>query len=83
MIRIADVSEPTIFTTGAFLRPMKVKDIEGKDFWVWIVDRFEDDSFYDGETYNPIKSANSLGELLADSTAKMLTNDGQRQSRKR
>ncbi|MDR3286464.1 MAG: hypothetical protein LBT27_03370 [Prevotellaceae bacterium] len=72
MIHIADISEPTIFTTGAFLRPMKVKDIEGKDFWIWTVARFEDDSFYDGEVYNPVEVANSLEKLLFDTTAEIL-----------
>jgi hypothetical protein len=71
MIRIANVSEPTIFTTGAFLRPMQVKDVEGKVFWIWSVAGFEDDSFYDGKIYNPVAVANSLDELLVDTTAEI------------
>jgi hypothetical protein len=59
-----DKSEPTIFTTGAFLRPMKVKDVDGNDLWVWCVTEFVDDNFNDsGNIYNPREVA-STKELL-------------------
>jgi hypothetical protein len=63
-------NEPQIFTTGAFLNPMKVIDSEGKEIWVWYVSEFIDDSFNeDGEIYNPNETAGSLEELLIDTTA--------------
>ncbi|MDR1837015.1 MAG: hypothetical protein LBQ89_05085 [Treponema sp.] len=55
-----------IFTTGAFLRPMKVKDDDSKEYWVWTVSEFVDDSFKDGEVYNPKETARNLGGLLAE-----------------
>ncbi|MDR0793722.1 MAG: hypothetical protein LBE82_10470 [Chitinophagaceae bacterium] len=61
-------NNPQIFTTGAFLQPMKVTDSEGKEIWVWAVEKFEDSSFYDGEEYNPKEVAESLDELLIDTT---------------
>jgi hypothetical protein len=57
-----------IFTTGAFLQPIQIKDANGNDFWVWTVERFEDSSFYDGQEYNPVEIASSLEELLNDTT---------------
>lgn len=57
---------PSIFTTGAFLKPMKVTDSEGKEIWVWHVSEFMDDSFLDGKTYNPQETANSKKELIEE-----------------
>ena len=68
MIYFAGTYNKKIFTTGAFLRPMKVKDVNGNDFWVWVVEKFEDNNFYDGEEYNPVEVASSLEELLIDTT---------------
>jgi hypothetical protein len=59
-------NEPTIFTTGAFLKPMKVFDSSGKEIWVWYVSEFIDDSFLDGEIYNPQETANSNDELVKE-----------------
>ena len=33
-------NESIIYTTGAFLKPMKVTDSEGKEIWVWYVSEF-------------------------------------------
>ena len=60
-------NEPIIYTTGAFLKPMKVTDSEGKEQWVWYVSEFVEDSFLQGEIYNPKEFANSKDELLIDS----------------
>ncbi len=57
-------NEPVIYTTGAFLKPMKVTGSSGKEIWVWHVSEFNEDSFKDGETYNPKEFANSKEELL-------------------
>jgi len=64
MIYFAETHNKKIFTTGAFLQPMKVKDVNGNDFWIWAVEKFENSSFYDGDEYNPSEVAGSLEELL-------------------
>ena len=64
MIYFAETHNKKIFTTGAFLQPMKVKDVNGNDFWIWAVEKFEDSSFCNGEKYNPAETAGSLEELL-------------------
>jgi hypothetical protein len=51
-----------IFTTGAYLYP-----IEGADGrFYWAVGGFEDDSFMDGDIFNPLESADKLEDLLKD-----------------
>ena len=64
MIYNAEIHNKRIYTTGAFVQPMKVKDVNGDDFWIWAVEKFEDSSFYDGDEYNPSEVAGSLEELL-------------------
>lgn len=61
-------NEPQIFTTGAFLKPMKVIDSEGKEIWTWYVSEFTDSSFKDGEEYNPKENAVSFEELVTEIT---------------
>lgn len=53
-----------IYTTGAHLSPLKVTDSEGKVFWVWHVTEFDNDSFKDGELFNPKESAINRDDLL-------------------
>jgi hypothetical protein len=53
-----------IYTTGAFLHPQKAIDISGNVIWVWTVVEFTDDSFKDGEVYNPPETANSYEKLI-------------------
>ncbi len=64
-------SDPIIYTTGAFLKPMKVKDSEGKVIWLWYVSEFNEDSFKDGEVYNPNEFGTTKEELLVNTTAEM------------
>lgn len=59
-------SEPQIFTTGAFLQPLKVTDSEGKEIWVWHVSEFIESSFKDGKEYNPAENAKTFERLIAD-----------------
>jgi len=59
-------SEPIIHTTGAFLKPMKVIDSEGKEQWLWYVSEFVEDSYLDGEVFNPKEFGNSKDDLLID-----------------
>ncbi|MDO9036869.1 MAG: hypothetical protein Q7U59_00800 [Lutibacter sp.] len=64
MSKITFDEKPTIFTIGAFLKPMKVTDSDGKEIWVWYVTEFSDTSFYNGKEYNPKEFGNSKEELL-------------------
>lgn len=59
-------SEPKIHTTGAFLQPAKIIDNTGKEIWIWYVSEFTDDSFLNGEVYNPQETANSKKELIKE-----------------
>jgi hypothetical protein len=65
MIYFTEKFNKKIFTTGAFLQPMQIKDVNGNDFWIWAVEKFEDSSFCDGQEYNPIEVADSLEELIS------------------
>jgi len=56
-----------IFTTGAFLSPLKVTDSEGKVFWVWRVVEFVEDTYQDGKILNPLEFAENRNLLLDDS----------------
>ena len=58
----------TIFTTGAYLRPQKIVDTMGIEKWVWVITEFIDDSFKDGEVYNPSEVAGSHQELCRNLT---------------
>ncbi|MGL4347616.1 MAG: hypothetical protein ACRCR9_06020 [Chitinophagaceae bacterium] len=42
---------------------MKIIDSQGKEFWVWTVSEFVDDSFFNGELHNPKSLANTIQEL--------------------
>jgi len=59
-------SKDIIYTTGALLRPQKVTDSLGNVIWMWVVAEFTDDSFKDGEVYNPTETAENLESLLAE-----------------
>ena len=41
MIYFTETYNKKNFTSGAFLQPMKVKDVNGKDFWIWAVEKNE------------------------------------------
>jgi len=54
-----------IFTTGAFLYPMNVKDAAGNDRFVWVASAFEEDSYNkDGMVCNPTTEADTADGLL-------------------
>lgn len=61
------ITEPVIYTTGAFLRPVKIA-VDGKERWAWVVIEFEDDSFRDGDVYNPKEFGENKDELLINTT---------------
>ena len=58
------VKTSNIYTTGAFLAPVKVIDNSGAAIWVWAVSQFEDDSYLDGEICDPVERAESAEKLL-------------------
>ena len=60
-----------IFTTGAFLQPIRIKDEDDKYFWAWIVESFEDDSYDGEEVFNPPEIASSIEQLLVNTTEEM------------
>jgi hypothetical protein len=62
-------AKDTIHTTGALLQPQKVTDMLGNNIWMWTVAEFTDESFKDGEVFNPPETADSLEKLLVDTTA--------------
>lgn len=64
-------NEPQIFTTGAFLKPMKVTDSNGKEIWFWYVSEFVDDSFRNGEVFNPIENTDIFDELIIETELKL------------
>jgi hypothetical protein len=55
-----------VFTTGAFVVPVRVK-INGIEAWRWIIDSFEDDSFFDGKVFNPSEYASNFDKLFVSS----------------
>ncbi len=60
------MSELQVFTTGAFIKPIKIVDGEGKEKWIWYVSEFVDDTFKGGEVYNPLESADTLKNLVTE-----------------
>ena len=54
--------EPRIYTTGAYLVPMRVV-VNGESRYVWVVDEFKDDTFAD-ELILPNVYAQNITDLL-------------------
>jgi hypothetical protein len=59
----AQEQQPTLFTNGAFISPRKIK-IDDQVHWFWVVESFEEDTFYQGEVCNPCESARTKQELF-------------------
>ena len=64
-------NDSIIFTTGAFLRPVMIKDSGGKEIWLWVVSEFIDSSFLNGYEFNPKENANTKSDLLINTTANL------------
>jgi hypothetical protein len=60
----ATITEPVLFTTGAFIQPMRITDENGNEKWVWVVSEFVDDTFWDGDVHNPREYGETDNELL-------------------
>ena len=56
-----------IYTTGAFLKPVKITDDSGNAVWLWAVSQFEDDSYCNGKTCDPVERADTIEELFEKS----------------
>jgi len=54
---------PSIYTTGAYLVPMKIK-VGNTYRFIWVVDNFNDDSYKDGAICEPLPYADSLAALF-------------------
>jgi hypothetical protein len=68
MTCLQNTNNTQIFTTDAYLQPMKITDKTGKEFWIWTGESFEEDSFKDGKICNPPETAESLEKLLVNTT---------------
>lgn len=68
MVNTPTDAGPIIYTTGAFLRPFRTTYPNGQEIWGWRVTGFEDDSFMDGEIFNPPDLASSRDVLLVNTT---------------
>ncbi|MBT4483412.1 MAG: hypothetical protein HOC71_07015 [Candidatus Latescibacteria bacterium] len=55
--------EELIFTTGAFLKPIKVAKASGEETWTWQVVEFVDDSYKNGHLFNPKEFADNINNL--------------------
>lgn len=65
---------PIIYTTGAYLSPKKFRKENGEILWGWIVERFEEDSFFDGIPFNPDEFAETKTELCRNRYAEEVLN---------
>ncbi|MBF0648694.1 hypothetical protein IR083_07665 [Dysgonomonas sp. GY75] len=62
-IRIHNITQSTIYTTGAYMVPFSYTDKEGKTCFAWMVTGFESDTYRDGELLNITDSAGFLDGL--------------------
>jgi len=59
------INKPSsIYTTGALVHPVEMKDYNGSHVWRWVVSSFEDDSYLDGKICDPVESAETCENLL-------------------
>ena len=56
-------NQTVIFSTGVHLQSV-LCIINGKEQWRWVAVGFEDESFLNGETINPVEYADKKGEMI-------------------
>ncbi|MFZ5821113.1 MAG: hypothetical protein ACOYYJ_14560 [Chloroflexota bacterium] len=56
--------DPILYTTGAYIQPLKVTDPGGSEKWFWVVSGFDGDTFLDGEVFNPAENGYSKDDLF-------------------
>ena len=64
---IACIGKPACYTTGANISPHELKIDYGagvRSVWVWVVDSFEDDTYYDGAYIEVSAVANEAENLI-------------------
>jgi Fe-S-cluster formation regulator IscX/YfhJ len=63
--------EPRIYSTGVHLVPLKV-EFDGIERFIWAVDEFNDDSYFDGKNISPKIFSNKIEEMYVESLYKTL-----------
>jgi len=62
---VYEFDEPILYTTGAFIQPVKLTRKDGSEVWMWVVSEFDGDTFYDGDVHNPQECGDTKEELLS------------------
>lgn len=57
-------NSPVIYSTGVYLRPLKVL-IDNKPHFVWVAHSFNDDSFFEGREISPNVIGNSINDMFS------------------
>ncbi len=63
--RFYEYAEPVVYTTGAYIQPIKIIKQDGREVWLWVVSEFDGDSFWDGNICHPQEYGDTKYELLA------------------
>jgi len=58
--------DPVLYTTGAYIQPLKVIDNKGNEKWFWVVSEFVDDTFLDEGVIDPRENGLTKEELLSE-----------------
>jgi hypothetical protein len=58
-------AEPTIYSTGVYLIPMKIL-LNGKERFVWVANEFDNDTFIDGKCVSPIIFSNNFNKMFIE-----------------
>lgn len=58
--------KPIAFTTGALIKPMRVTNNVGEEFWIWRISEFIDDTYHNGDVVLPNEISTSDDEILVD-----------------
>jgi hypothetical protein len=76
MIEDAPELNRPVFTTGAYVFPIKRVNDAGEKYWIWTVGEFTDDCYdEDGHVFNPSESAPTLKELMVNIATDSDTHD--------
>lgn len=57
-----------IYTTGAYLKPIRTFDTVGKEIWVWQVIEFSEPSFENGIEVSSKELCDNFEELVSEIT---------------
>lgn len=59
--------EPKIYATGVYLVPMKV-NLNGIEKWVWVVEEFDNDSYYNGNSISVNVISDNISDLISENS---------------